>query len=95
MKKVLVILLLAVVIPSCKQNRKETNVEQLIVEIKVDSIGIFNNILKDLIDNHLYNRYLGRNAELLMIDLFNKKIDSTAYLEKLHILKNNIVTMIP
>lgn len=89
MKKVLTIIL--IVLLSCKQSRKETKVQEHSIETKVDSLRIYNNVLNDLVDNYLYNEYLGKKAQYLMVDVFNKKIDSTTYLEKLNALKSKII----
>lgn len=90
MKKVLAILLLAMVL-SCNQSRKEPKVKEQATEIQVDSLGIYNDVLNDLIENYLYNSYLGQKAQFLEVDWFNKKIDSTMYLEKRNALKSKIV----
>ena len=80
------------VLNSCHFSKKK-ECQPLRVETSktVDTLKTYNSILNNLIDNHLYNKYLGRKWELLAIDLHKKKIDSITYLKKMNVLKNTII----
>ena len=76
---------------SCFQKKKEKNFEDSIKNKSVDTLIIYNDLINNLVENHLYNNYLGRQWELLTIDLYKKKIDSMTYLKKTNNLKNDII----
>ncbi|WP_282124543.1 hypothetical protein [Algibacter mikhailovii] len=91
MKKVMILILMLLVF-SCKENTtaKKTKLPSSLTI--VDSIAIYNNILNDLVDTHLYNRYLGEQSIHLLINhLFHKNIDSIAYQQELKTLKKKII----
>tara|TARA_R110002050_G_scaffold57866_7_gene130241 strand:- start:29380 stop:30042 length:663 start_codon:yes stop_codon:yes gene_type:complete len=91
MKKVLAILLLGMVL-SCNQGKKELKVKEQTTEKQIDSLGIYNDVLNDLIENHLYHSYLGRDAQHLLVDyLVSEKIDSITFSKKINSLKNKII----
>ncbi|MFI1771848.1 hypothetical protein [Thalassobellus citreus] len=91
MKLFLEILLLVLVL-SCNQKKKELKVKEQTTEKQVDTLGVYNDVLNDLIENYLYNNYLGEKAQLLVVDWFNKKIDETTYINKINVLKNKVIT---
>lgn len=90
MKPILVFIMSFFII-SCLQDKKVNKFDESIKDIKVDTLAIYNDVLNNLIENHLYYKYLGRKWELLAIDLYKKKIDSTTYFKKLNALKRNII----
>ena len=90
MKKGLILITIFLLI-SCNINKKENKVEENNVKIEIDTLSVYNDILNNLLEKHLYNQYLGREWERLFIDLHKKKIDSSLYLKQLNTLKNNII----
>ncbi|MCK5401175.1 MAG: hypothetical protein KAJ28_06035 [Flavobacteriaceae bacterium] len=88
-----IFLLLIVLTLSCNNDKKQSGRITTDVSFKneIDTIAIYNTILNDLIENHLYNKYLGNDGEKLFIDLLKNRIDSTDYNNKYYALKNKIV----
>lgn len=89
--KTILVFMASLFVISCLQEKKANKFDESLKDVKVDTLVVYNNILNNLIDSHLYNKYLGRKWELLAIDLYKKKIDSITYLKKINTLKNNIV----
>lgn len=91
MKKYIILLLFNFLIISCLKEKKNIESNDNSKQVDIDYTTIYNQILNLLIENHLYDRYLGREAELLTVDLYKKKIDSGFYLKKINELKKNII----
>ena len=92
MKNVLIFTLVVVfLVLSCKKDKTINKSKEITAEIEVDTLKVYNNILNYLLEKRLYYKCLGRNWELLYVDLSKKRIDSTTYLKKLNILRNDVV----
>jgi hypothetical protein len=76
---------------SCLQEKKVNKFDESLKVVKIDTLVVYNDILNNLVDSHLYNKYLGRKWELLAISLYKKRIDSVTYLNKVNSLKKNII----
>lgn len=90
MNKVLILIIFSLLI-SCNIDKKENKEGQISINGETDVLSVYNDVLNDLVENHLYNQYLGREWELIFVDLVKNRIDSTLYFKQLNDLKNTII----
>ena len=81
-----------IIFTSCNHSKKEVSRPLMSEASKgFDTLKVYNNVLNNLIENHLYYTYLGREWEDLYVALNKKKIDSITYLKKINAIKENVV----
>lgn len=91
MKKNIIIILFTFLFISCLKGKKNIESNDNLKQVDIDYTIIYNNILNLLIENHLYDRYLGREGELLTIELYKKKIDSVSFVKRFNELKRKVI----
>lgn len=69
MKKYTLILIL--LFTSCKEKLKQSDFQQSDIVI-----ALYNDVLIDLVENYYYNRYLGKDGEILMKEFYNNMGDT-------------------
>ncbi len=62
---------------SCKEEMKKSYFQQSDIEI-----ALYNDVLIDLVENYYYNRYLGKEGEILMNTFYATNMKDTVSLNK-------------
>lgn len=93
MKKSSIIVILLIFLVSCDfiPNKEGNNITSKNNIQNLDSVAIYNSVLKILLKKNMYNRYLGENGHDLNLKLIKKEIDSASYLKKINELTNKII----
>jgi hypothetical protein len=84
-------LIILLVLFSCRlDTNKKHEFKGKVESQKTDSLLVYNKIINLMIKDYYYDRYLGKEGEVLSIKLFKKEIDSLMYNHEKHKLEEKI-----
>lgn len=85
------VVIIFIFIISCGNNKafnSEVNTQKYKYK---DNFVVYNDVLDELIKNHLYYRYTGEDGEILYKEFVTKKIDSSKYYDEIGKIYDNII----
>ncbi len=77
------IIVIIVTLISCNVDIKNNRNSIKSVNTKISESKIYNDILNELIEDHFYHRFLGKERNSLLVKFYRKKIDSASFISEL------------
>ena len=85
------IIVIIVTLISCNIDIKNNRNSIKSVNTKISESKIYNDILNELIEDHFYHRFLGKERNSLLVKFYRKKIDSASFISELEKYKKGIL----